>query len=157
MRPLRDLVVVLGDQLTRNNPALEGVDPGRDRVLFVEAAGEAAHVWSHQARIALFLAAMRHFAADLQAEGLPVDCLRLGEHSFPTLAAAWVERIAACKPRRVVACEPGESRVLLRHEGMFAGNPRTALMARNATRLSEADRQAVLRRADVMLGDLESL
>ena len=113
MRPLRDLVVVLGDQLTRNNPALEGVDPGRDRVLFVEAAGEAAHVWSHQARIALFLAAMRHFAADLQAEGLPVDYLRLGEHSFPTLAAAWVERIAACKPRRVVACEPGEWRVLV--------------------------------------------
>jgi deoxyribodipyrimidine photolyase-related protein len=63
MSGLRHLVLVLGDQLSHDSPALDGIDPACDRVLMIEARGEATHVWSHKARIALFLSAMRHFAA----------------------------------------------------------------------------------------------
>ena len=57
------LVIVLGDQLDPHSPALAGLDPTRDTVLLVEAPAEAAQVWSHKARIVLFFAAMRHYAA----------------------------------------------------------------------------------------------
>jgi deoxyribodipyrimidine photolyase-related protein len=44
---MRNLVLILGDQLSFTNPALEGFDPSQDRVLLIEAAGEATAVWSH--------------------------------------------------------------------------------------------------------------
>ena len=52
---------VLGDQLDLDAAAFDGFDPALDAVWMAEVAGEATHVWSHRARIALFLAAMRHF------------------------------------------------------------------------------------------------
>ena len=66
----RRIALILGDQLSLANPALARIDRDRDMVLLIEAAGEATHVWSHKARIALFLSAMRHFAGTLEAAGL---------------------------------------------------------------------------------------
>lgn len=106
------LVPILGDQLDRGHPALARLDRARDRVLFVETAGEAAHVWSHKARIALFFAAMRSFAAELGDQGYAVEYLRIGTHDFTSLASAWRAVIARDAPDRVIACEPGEWRVL---------------------------------------------
>lgn len=108
---IRHLVLVLGDQLDRRSSALEDLDPTRDRVLMVEAPGEAAHVWSSKPRIAVFLAAMRHFARELSAQGLPVDYLALGHHPHRTIEAALADAIARLSPERVVAVEPGEWRL----------------------------------------------
>lgn len=106
-------MLVLGDQLWLDNPALAGFDPAQDRVLMIEAASEADHVWSHQARIALFLAAMRHFHQALVGQGWPVCYLRLEDDTVP---AAFDERLAwalaRLRPRQLAVCEPGEWRVL---------------------------------------------
>jgi len=107
----RHLVVILGDQLDRNSAALAGFDPARDRLWMAEVAEESTHVPSHQARIALFLAAMRHFATDMATRGWPVDYLALGHHDFPTLSAALAHGLAQLKPRRVVWVRSGEYRV----------------------------------------------
>ena len=61
----RHLVLIFGDQINLDNPALNGFDPECDRVLMIEAASEATRVWSHKARIVLFLSALRHFCAAL--------------------------------------------------------------------------------------------
>ena len=54
------LFLILGDQLHPDpHPLLVDFDPARDRLLMIEAAEESTHVWSHKARSALFLAAMR--------------------------------------------------------------------------------------------------
>ena len=106
------LVLVLGDQLDRVHPALAQLDRARDVVLFVETAGEAAHVRSHRQRIALFFAAMRHFARELEQQGAHVVYERIGTHAHASLSAAWRAAIARFRPQRVVACEPGEWRVL---------------------------------------------
>ncbi len=66
MAELRSLVLVLGDQLDLESSALDGFEPGADAVWMAEAAEESMHVWSSRPRIALFLAAMRHFALALQ-------------------------------------------------------------------------------------------
>ena len=67
MNDCRHLVLVLGDQLNADSAAFDGFDPAQDAVLMVEAREESTHVWSHKARTALFLSAMRHFADELTA------------------------------------------------------------------------------------------
>jgi deoxyribodipyrimidine photolyase-related protein len=105
------LVVILGDQLDPKSAALTGFDPARDRIWMAEVAEESTHVPSHQARIALFLAAMRHYADKLRARGWPVDYLALDHHEFPSLSAALAHSLARLRPRRVVWVRPGEHRV----------------------------------------------
>ena len=111
------LRLILGDQLHphaphRPHPLLADLDPALDRVWMAEADGEARHVWSHKARIALFLAAMRHFAATLREAGVPLDYHRLGR--YPTLEAALADTLARQGGgiARVAVLEPGDRRVL---------------------------------------------
>lgn len=107
---MRNLVIVLGDQLNRDASAWDGFDPADDVVWMAEAAEESTHVWSAKMRIALFLSAMRHFAAELRRDGMPLVYHALDDH--PTLGAALGASIAALQPRRLVVTEPGEWRVL---------------------------------------------
>ena len=67
MNSIKRLVLILGDQLDLNNAALTGFDFETDQILMVESSVEAQYVWSHQAKIALFLSAMRHFAQTLKS------------------------------------------------------------------------------------------
>ncbi|WP_371345718.1 cryptochrome/photolyase family protein [Ancylobacter sp. IITR112] len=103
---------VLGDQLTREVSSLADLDPARDIVLMVEVEVEARYVPHHQQKIAFLLAAMRHFAQALRAEGIRVDYVRLDDpantQSFSGEIARAVERHA---PASVIVTEPGEWRV----------------------------------------------
>ncbi|GAA5161949.1 cryptochrome/photolyase family protein [Viridibacterium curvum] len=108
---MRNLVLILGDQLARDSAALDGFDPAQDRLLMIEAAGEAQAVWSHKARIALFLAAMRHHAAWLRAQGWPLDYRALGEHEQSDLSAVLAQALQTYAPRALVLVEPGEWRL----------------------------------------------
>ena len=107
----RNLILILGDQLNLDNPALDDFDPSQDAVLMAEVRHEATKVWSHKARIVLFLSAMRHFHEALASQypkGLKGAYLKLGEHNFITLKAAWANQISILKPQKVIICEPGE-------------------------------------------------
>jgi deoxyribodipyrimidine photolyase-related protein len=107
----RNLVIILGDQLNADNPALEDFDQQQDHILMVEATAEATHVWSHKARIAIFLSGMRHFAETLRQQGFPVTYLQLGQHAHETLNAAWAHEIQRIQPEKIIVCEPGEYRL----------------------------------------------
>ncbi len=111
MKALRHLVLVLGDQLSACSPALAHFDPGQDAVLMVEAPGEATHVWSHRARIALFLAAMRHFRDELRARGITVHYGALGESERPGLPERLAEQLERLRPAALWLTEPGEWRL----------------------------------------------
>ncbi len=119
--PVRHLLVVLGDQLDVGSALFDGADPARDRIWMAEVAGEASHVWSHQSRIALFLSAMRHFAADRRVDGWRVDYRELpadaADDDLTTLAAALAAAIARWRPQRVIWVCPGEYRL---REGLRA-------------------------------------
>ncbi len=77
-----------------------------------EVKEEATHVWSHQARITLFLSAMRHFRDSLSERGLVVHYRKIDDDgNLGTLAK---ELTAACKrlkPQKLVVIEPGDWRV----------------------------------------------
>ena len=90
---------------------LDDFDATQDHIWMAEVAEESTHVWSHKARIALFLSAMRHFAAEIEQKSYPTTYLRLGEHAFPSLASALAATIAELNPARVLLTKPGDYRV----------------------------------------------
>ena len=130
----RSLVIVLGDQLDRGSAAFDAFDGSRDRVWMAEVAEESTHVWTHKARITVFLSAMRHFRDTLVAAGIGVDYTELAAvpraREPATLAAslaASLRRLAKAgwSPEQLVVVEPGEWRVqeALRGAATAAGIP----------------------------------
>ncbi|APW38648.1 cryptochrome/photolyase family protein [Rhodoferax koreense] len=112
MAELRALVIVLGDQLDLASSAFDGFDPAQDAVWMAEVAEESTHVWSSKPRIALFLAAMRHFAQAVQARHWRLHYARLDDADHPgSLAAKLRQSIEALAPGRLVLCAPGDFRV----------------------------------------------
>ncbi|MCW5663077.1 MAG: cryptochrome/photolyase family protein [Piscinibacter sp.] len=113
MAELRHLVLVLGDQLDPDAAAFDAFDPAQDAVWMAEVAEESTHVWSSQARIALFLAAMRHFAQALRAAGRPLHHMRLDDPANRgSLAAQLHADLERLRPAALVMTAPGDWRVL---------------------------------------------
>jgi deoxyribodipyrimidine photolyase-related protein len=111
MPALRNLVIVLGDQLDLDSKALAGFDPAQDLILMAEVREESERGWSHKARIALFLSAMRHFAQAVRERGWPLEYRALEDHGFSGLAEVWQDALARHSPKTLVVTEPGDWRV----------------------------------------------
>ncbi|MDY6951606.1 MAG: cryptochrome/photolyase family protein, partial [Thermodesulfobacteriota bacterium] len=108
----RHLVLVLGDQLDMDSSAFARIDPSVDALWMAEVAEESTHVWSHKARITLFLSAMRHFRDALRKKGMTVHYGRLDDpENRGTLALALKRAIHSLKPEGLVLVRPGEWRV----------------------------------------------
>jgi deoxyribodipyrimidine photolyase-related protein len=107
---VRNLVVVLGDQLGDKQPPLAQLDARQDLVWMAEVRGEATHVRSHRARIALFLSAMRHFRDRLTNRGLRVRYRALDSHPHASLGAALAEDLARLRPQCVQLLRGGDWR-----------------------------------------------
>ena len=118
MANVRNLILVLGDQLTPTLSSLAAGDPARDRVLMAELHDEATYVRHHKKKIAFLFAAMRHFAEELRADGWTVDYVSLdAPDNQGSFTAQVVQAVAQLRPERIVLTEPGEWRVAQ----MFAG------------------------------------
>ncbi len=110
---VRNLVIVLGDQLDEESSALEGFDATQDLIWMAEVAQESTHVWAAKQRIAVFLSAMRHFAEHLQAQGLPVAYTRLDDAgNRGSLDLELISAINRWHPTTLVMTAPGDWRVL---------------------------------------------
>lgn len=106
---VRRLVVILGDQLTLDNPALREFDPTQDCVWMAEVAEESTKVWTHKARITLFLSAMRHFRRLLESKGYPVHYVPLDHpDNQGSLAAQLQHDLSRLTPESVYMTEAGE-------------------------------------------------
>ncbi len=103
----RHLVLIVGDQLNLDSTVFDGFDPEQNAVWMAEVAGEAMHVWSHKARIALFLTAMHHFRDELHSRGVTVHYTELTDS---TLGQELAHSILRLKPAKVFV-EPGDWRV----------------------------------------------
>ncbi|RMH08831.1 MAG: cryptochrome/photolyase family protein [Armatimonadetes bacterium] len=110
---MRNLVLILGDQLDRRSAALDGFDPTCDAVWMAEVAEEATYVWSHKARIAIFLSAMRRHRDWLRQQGYTVHYHALDDpQNQGSFASELTRAIKQHQPRKLVVVEPGEWRVL---------------------------------------------
>jgi len=112
------LILIMGDQLSREISALKGARKAKDVIVMGELMDEATSVKHHKKKIVLVLSAMRHFAAALEKEGWAVDYKKLNEKTAVHSFTALVERaIATHKPASLVITEPSERRVLKEVEG----------------------------------------
>ena len=100
--------LVLGDQLMRDNPVLDGAA----RVVFVESLGGLRRVRTHRRRVHLVLSGMRHLAAELREAGE----VEVVEHrGAPTLGAALEgERDVVCAAPNVAGARRGLGRLGVR-------------------------------------------
>jgi deoxyribodipyrimidine photolyase-related protein len=109
---MRNLVLVLGDQLNADAAAFDGFDPARDAVWMADVARESDHVPSSKPRIAIFLSAMRHFRDARRAAGVNVHYAELGDPlNTQSLAGELRRAVKTLKPARLIVTEPGEHRV----------------------------------------------
>ncbi|MBM3885064.1 MAG: cryptochrome/photolyase family protein [Gemmatimonadetes bacterium] len=109
---MRHLVLILGDQLDPTSSALDRFDTEHDAIWMAEVAEESTHVWSSKPRTALFLSAMRHFAAAQRDAGRTVHYTALDDAANTgTLAGELRRVIATHRPDRLLMTEPGDWRV----------------------------------------------
>lgn len=112
MPAVRNLVLVLGDQLNADSSAFDGFEAAGDAVWMAEVAEESEHVWSSKPRIAVFLAAMRHHRDALRGGGVTVHYAELdAKENTGTLAGELARAVKKFKPARLVMTEPGDWRV----------------------------------------------
>lgn len=102
------IILVLGDQLDLQNAALRNFDRDTDEVLMIESEHESSYVWSHKAKIALFLSAMRHFAQSLISHKFPLIYIKESEL---TIQEALKNQLIEKGATHLVCVEPGEWRL----------------------------------------------
>ncbi len=114
----RNVVLVLGDQLSPQMSSLAACDPARDLVLMCEVVEEATYVRHHKKKIILLFSAMRHFADELRSLGWQVAYTKIEDDGNTGSFTDEIARaIAIYRPERIVVTEPGEWRVLERMRG----------------------------------------
>jgi deoxyribodipyrimidine photolyase-related protein len=107
------LVLVLGDQLSPAVAALREADKDSDVVVMAEVTDEAAYVPHHPKKIALVFAAMRTFAAGLQADGWRVAYTRLDDpDNAGSIPGELLRRAEETGADKVIATRPGEWRLI---------------------------------------------
>ena len=108
MSTIKRLVLILGDQLDLHGAALRDFDFKTDQVLMIESILEAQYVWSHKAKIALFLSAMRHFAQSLKDLNYPLSYIKDSPLSIvETLKQKMIQEGIT----ELICVEPGEWRL----------------------------------------------
>ncbi len=109
---MKNLLFVLGDQLSRSLPSFKACARDDTIVLMAEVMAEAKYAAHHKKKIAFIFSAMRHFAGQLRAEGWRMDYVPLdapgNSGSFTGEAKRAGQRY---QPSQIVITEPSEWRV----------------------------------------------
>jgi deoxyribodipyrimidine photolyase-related protein len=108
MSKAKRLFLILGDQLDLQSAALKDFNSQLDEILMVESAKESDYVWTHKAKIALFLSAMRHFAQALKDLNYPLTYIKESPLSIVDAVKA---HLLQNKISHLVCVEPGEWRL----------------------------------------------
>ena len=108
----KQLVLILGDQLSPKLAGLRAADAQKDVVLIAEVNQEATYVNHHRKKIAFLFSAMRHFAEELKDAGWSVDYVKLDSDGNAGSIQGEVERaVAEHDCARAVVTKPGEWRL----------------------------------------------
>lgn len=99
-------VWIFPDQLSPRHTALAAADRARDVVVFVEPLASGPFARFHKKKTVLLFAAMRHFAAELRAEGWTIDYHELG--SVQTYDEAWERHRQRFGERALAVMEPND-------------------------------------------------
>ena len=108
----RNLILILGDQLSTNISSLQMANRNTDRVLIAEVQTEATYIKHHKKKIAFLFSAMRHFAEELKKSGWSVDYIKIDDPENSGSLFGEVRRsIARWNLGGLFVTEPGEWRL----------------------------------------------
>jgi len=108
----KNLILVLGDQLSHSLPAIAQANPANDVILMAEVNNEATYVKHHKLKIVLIFAAMRHFAQELEHKGFHVAYTTIDDpDNSGTLAGEVEKALATHQCGQLIVTEAGEYRV----------------------------------------------
>lgn len=122
--PCKNLILVLGDQLSLQSPALRQARSGSAKVLMLEVDQEANYIPQHKIRLVLFFSAMRHFRDALRDQGYSIDYSELDDPankgSIGGELARWID---THRPQILTCLEPGDHRVkrIIEHTARSTG------------------------------------
>ncbi len=103
----KNIIVLLGDQLSPNISSLQAGDSARDVVFMVESKAAASRVPYHKKKLAFLFSAMRHFAEALKTAGWQVDYVTLDASSNTGSLTQEVSRaVARHQPAKILVTEP---------------------------------------------------
>ena len=109
---VRNLVLVLGDQLDADSAAFDGFDHDLDVVMQMEVNEEATYITQHKLRIAYFFASMRHFREEMIARRRRVRYIAIDDPSNTgTFETEIVRAQQSLSPERTIVLEPGDWRI----------------------------------------------
>lgn len=118
MHDHKNLIVILGDQLSTSISSLSNCNRKKDMIVMMELLDEATYVKHHPYKIILIFSAMRHFAEALTKKGYNVTYIKLddkqNQHNFTDTLKIIINQI---KPQKLTITEPGEYRILEMIEG----------------------------------------
>ena len=75
----KNLILILGDQLSHSLPTLVHAEKNQAQILMCEVLEEATYVKHHKKKIAFLFSAMRHFAAEMTQKGFNVRYIKLDD------------------------------------------------------------------------------
>ena len=109
---VRNLIFILGDQLTPGISSLNGADKEQDLIFMCEVADETTYVPHHKKKIAYILSAMRHFKQEMNKAGWTVEYVQLDDDGNSGSFTGELTRIVQkLNPEKVILTEAGEWRV----------------------------------------------
>jgi deoxyribodipyrimidine photolyase-related protein len=109
---IRNLIFILGDQLSPSLSALAEADPAHDAILMAEVTEEATSLKHHKKKIIFIFSAMRHFAHELREQGYNVTYVELDAPENTGSFIGELDRaIEDLQPQKIILTEPSEWRV----------------------------------------------
>lgn len=106
---MKILNIILGDQLDRHSAVFETAPGEEHHYWMAEVAEETTRIWSHKVRTAYFIAAMRHFKAELEEQGVPLVYRTFDDtQDTPNFRTALERDLATLRPEKLRMVPPGE-------------------------------------------------
>lgn len=109
----RNLIFILGDQLSHQISSLQDFDPSQDHIFMCEVWDEATYVKHHKKKIAFIFSCMRHFKAELEDKNYSITYIKLDD---PENTGSFESEITRAfkkhNPDKIIVTEPSEYRVL---------------------------------------------
>ena len=108
---VRDLIIILGDQLSHEISSLEKIRKNEDKILMMEVSNEIEYVNHHKKKLVLIFSAMRHFANELKKNKFDVTYVEF-DKSKENFTKELEKQCKKFNPESIKITHPSEYRVL---------------------------------------------
>ena len=108
---VRNLIVILGDQLSLEISSLEKFRKNEDKVLMMEVSNEIEYANHHRKKLVLLFSAMRHFADELKKNKFNVTYIEFNK-SEKNFTKELERQCKKFNPKSIKITHPSEYRVL---------------------------------------------